>query len=70
MHLGYKAGTNLGQQAWEALAILVAVREWRPVWMHGRVSLAIRSDNVGALTAVAADGKLVSYEVMCSRARP
>ena len=53
VQLGYKAGANLGQQAWEALAILAAVREWRSVWRHGRIALAIRSDNVGALTAVA-----------------
>ena len=38
-----------GQQVFEALAILVAVRAWLPTCQH-RVQLTIRSDNVGALT--------------------
>ena len=47
--LNHKAGTNLGQQAWEALALLTAVRELRHVWQSVRVVLGFRSDNVGAL---------------------
>ena len=43
-------GSHLAQQAFEALAILVAVRHWRHLWRRRRVSLRIRSDNVGALT--------------------
>ena len=47
-------GTHLSQQAFEALAILVAVRRWKRLWQRRRVSLRIRSDNVGALTVTSA----------------
>ena len=47
------AGTHLGQQAREALAVLVAMRAWKEYWCDVRVSLALRGDNVGALTTVA-----------------
>ena len=65
--LGHQFGTNLGQQAWESLAILVAVREWKSHWQQGRVELVIRSDNVGAVTAVA---KLTAHSpslLLCAR---
>ena len=38
------------QQTLEALAILVALRHWAPRWKDQRVHLAIRTDNVAALT--------------------
>ena len=47
-------GVHESQQAFEALAILVAVRRWRKLWATRRVSLRIRNDNVGALTVASA----------------
>ena len=52
--LGHKRGEHEGQQAFEALALLVAIRLWAPLWKHKRVRLIIRNDNVGALTVFAA----------------
>ena len=43
------------QQALEALAILVALREWAPRWLNRRVQLTVRTDNIAALTMI---GKL------------
>ena len=39
-----------GQQTWECLAILVAIRLWAHLWSRDRMVLRIRGDNVGALT--------------------
>ena len=47
---GREAGTNLEQEAWDAVAIAVSVQEWRSAWQR---ELAIRIDVVEALTAVA-----------------
>ena len=46
------AGSHLGQQAWGALIILIALRRWAWVWRHKRVSLTIQTDNMTALTMV------------------
>ena len=35
---------------WESLNILIALREWREWWKNGRVKLAVKSDNVTALS--------------------
>ena len=43
-------GDNLGQQVYEGLALLVAVRLWSHLWRSRRVRLILRSDNVGALS--------------------
>eukprot|EP00435_Cladocopium_sp_Y103_P040827 s1627_g11.t1 len=48
--LGITVGSSESQQAMEALAGLVALRIWKPHWMSARAFLALRSDNVGALT--------------------
>ena len=48
------AGSHLGQQVWEALIILIALRHWAWVWRHKRVSLTIKTDNMTALTMVSA----------------
>ena len=40
------------QQAAEALAILVALRQWAPLWLDQRVRLQLRTDNVAALTTL------------------
>ena len=52
--LGVTAGDNKGQQAFEAMALLIATREWSHLWRAKRVSLKLKSDNVGALTIFAA----------------
>lgn len=51
--LGRERGTCEGQQVWESLAVLVALRLWRSHWAARRMSLRLRSDNVGALTRFA-----------------
>ena len=40
------------QQALESLALLVALREWSPQWRDRRVSLAVQSDNIAALSTL------------------
>ena len=47
--LRVKRGGSEGQQAWEGLAILAALRLWSWVWRDRRISLAVRSDSVSAL---------------------
>ena len=51
--LGVTHGSHTGQQAFEALAVLVAVRLWMPEITSRRATLAVRTDNIGALTVVA-----------------
>ena len=46
-----EAGSCEGQQVFESLAILVALRAWIPKCRR-RIQLTVRSDNVGALTMV------------------
>ena len=48
-----QSGTSEGQQVWESLAGLVALRLWSRYWQGCRAKLQIRSDNVGALTLLA-----------------
>ena len=48
---GFRRGDNAGQQTWETLAILVALRLWRSHWQHVRARLAFHAGNVTALTA-------------------
>ena len=50
---GYKRGDEHGQQCWETLALLVALRHWRNKWEHARVELHVRSDSMAALTTLA-----------------
>jgi hypothetical protein len=45
-----KIGDPAGQQAWEALAIVVSLRMWVKYWRRSRVTLEVRSDNITALT--------------------
>ena len=47
-------GNPAGQQAWEALAIVVSLRLWLPYWRRTRVTLEVRADNITALTMLAA----------------
>jgi len=44
---------SAGQQAFEALALLVAVRLWLPDFRNQRVSVCLRGDNMAALHTVA-----------------
>ena len=48
--LGVRAGTPDGQQRWECLAALVALRLWKHIWEDERVQLHVRADNVTTLT--------------------
>ena len=44
---------SAGQQAFEALALLVAIRLWLPTFRSERVTVYVRSDNLSALHMVA-----------------
>ena len=44
-----KAGGSEGQQVWEALIVLSALRLWSPLWKARRITLAVKSDSVSAL---------------------
>ncbi|CAK0862154.1 unnamed protein product, partial [Prorocentrum cordatum] len=46
-------GSRLGQQAFEALAILVALRKWKSWWCSVRAAHEAKADDVAALTALA-----------------
>ena len=48
--LGHVRGCAKGQQTFEALAILVALRVWAQHWTQARARLTVRSDSVSALT--------------------
>ena len=51
--LDRKRGSHEGQQAFEALVLLVALRLWQTHFRKQRTVLSVRSDNVGALTVIA-----------------
>ena len=46
---GVLAGDEDGQQLWGALAMLVALRNWRQVWATGRCNLSVEGDSMTAL---------------------
>ena len=48
---GFERGDHRGQQTWETLVVLVALRHWSHMWKHTHAILVIRSDSVAALTA-------------------
>ena len=48
--LGLEAGSPVGQQCWECLAVLVALRLWKSWWHSDRVRLHVRADNITTLT--------------------
>ena len=52
--LGFTRGQPEGQQAFEGLALLVATRLWSKMWRSKRFRLALRSDNLGALSIFSA----------------
>lgn len=45
----HEIGSPKGQQAWEALACLVAARCWQQTWMGHRVRLEVKSDSINSL---------------------
>ena len=49
----HKIGQADGQQVWETLCLVVALRLWLPRWKNKRVKIAVKSDNMTALTAAA-----------------
>ena len=48
----YDAGSSDGQQTWESLAALAALRCWASHWQEDRVRLRVRGDSVTMLTAM------------------
>ena len=50
--LGHVRGCAKGQQTFEALAILVALRLWSSQWAQSRARPTVRSDSVSALTVL------------------
>ena len=44
----YKLGDSRGQQNWECLAVLVALRLWRSVWTDRAATVTMKSDNFSA----------------------
>ena len=49
---GHPVGDSEGQQTWEALNFLVALRLWKARWQQVRVNLHVRADNIHALRLV------------------
>jgi hypothetical protein len=66
---GYEVGDSAGQQSWECLAPLVALRAWRSRWRSVRIRLSARGDNMTslqmmlALTAKGPGPSLVAREL-------
>ena len=52
LHVEANVGSS-GQQAFEALALLAAVRLWLPTFYKERVSVCLRGDNMAVLHTVA-----------------
>jgi hypothetical protein len=49
---GFSKGSPDGQQCWESLCALVALRLFKPLWLNKRIQLAVRGDSVAMLTLV------------------
>ena len=47
---GHPLGDSSGQQVWEALVMLVALRLWEATWKKSGVTLMVRSDSISTLT--------------------
>ena len=56
-------GADAGQQVWEALCILVAMRTWATHWLGCQCTLTIKSDNISALV-MASKLKVTSSELI------
>ena len=44
-----RIGSSSGQQIWECLVYLVALRTWEEFWLDRRLTVTVRSDNIAAL---------------------
>lgn len=49
---GCAIGSPDGQQIWESLAALIAIRLWRPRWAEASIQLKVRGDSITMLTLV------------------
>ena len=49
---GHQLGSPNGQQVWESLTALVALRLWEPLWANKAVRLRLKGDSVTMLTLV------------------
>jgi hypothetical protein len=49
---GFSKGSPDGQQCWESLCALVALRLFKPFWINKRIQLAVRGDSVAMLTLI------------------
>ena len=47
--LGTKSGISDGQQVWECLGGLIAMRTWSRLWKKHRAQLCLKGDNISAL---------------------
>ena len=50
--LGHQRGDCAGQQTWECLTAVVALRQWRDFWHEDRTALTVRGDNGSLLTMI------------------
>ena len=50
---GYSIGDCAGQQVWEALCAVVALKHWRDAWRSVRSSVKVKGDNHSMLNLVA-----------------
>jgi len=48
----YPIGSPDGQQVWESLAALIALRQWRHLWGQESISLRVKGDSVTMLTMI------------------
>ena len=64
---GHEVGADSGQQIWEALCILVALRVWKNKWNAQQCTLTLKSDNISALVMASklkiTSSKLIAREV-------
>ena len=51
--LNKKIGDSTGQQTWELLCVLVALRIWHDWWCNNRAQVHVKSDNIAALIGAA-----------------
>ena len=50
---GHAIGEDTGQQTWESLVVLVAVKCWGPQWKNHSTAITLQSDNMAALALAA-----------------
>ena len=49
----HKVGDSAGQQIWECLVVLIALKVWTDFWLPRKTAITIRSDNYSALAMTA-----------------